>query len=376
MSTHRQFLRSPRSSRAPHPSPCCSPAASPARARPPSPSPPSAARPSSPRAGTLNIDFATYNPLSLVIKDQGWLEEPSPTRTSPSTGCSRPARTRPTRRCAPARSTSARPPARPRCSPARTARRSRSSTSTRSPSGRRSSSPKDSPITDRSKTSRASRSRPPRAPTPTSSCCSRSRRPGSRADDVTVQNLQHADGWAALQNGSVDAWAGLDPIMAGAEEAGATLIYRNVDFNSYGFLNATESFIAEKPEVAQTVVERLRARSRLGRSRTPRRPPRSSPTSPASTPPSPTKVIDERTNLDVDNVPGDAQIAVLEKIGPIFVELGDVADAGAGRRRPRRPSSTTPSPSRPTPARSASTTLERSDRPPSAADPRRHSAQA
>ena len=23
---------------------------------------------------TLNIDFATYNPLSLVIKDQGWLE--------------------------------------------------------------------------------------------------------------------------------------------------------------------------------------------------------------------------------------------------------------------------------------------------------------
>jgi sulfonate transport system substrate-binding protein len=25
-------------------------------------------------ADTLNIDFATYNPLSLVIKEQGWLE--------------------------------------------------------------------------------------------------------------------------------------------------------------------------------------------------------------------------------------------------------------------------------------------------------------
>ena len=25
-------------------------------------------------ADTLDIDFATYNPLSLVIKDQGWLE--------------------------------------------------------------------------------------------------------------------------------------------------------------------------------------------------------------------------------------------------------------------------------------------------------------
>ena len=24
---------------------------------------------------TLNIDFATYNPLSLIIKDQGWLEK-------------------------------------------------------------------------------------------------------------------------------------------------------------------------------------------------------------------------------------------------------------------------------------------------------------
>ncbi len=24
---------------------------------------------------TLNIDFATYNPLSLVVREQGWLEE-------------------------------------------------------------------------------------------------------------------------------------------------------------------------------------------------------------------------------------------------------------------------------------------------------------
>jgi len=38
-----------------------------------------------------------------------------------------------------------------------------------------------------------------------------------------------------------------------------------------------------------------------------------------------TKVITERSNLDVDPVPGDAQVEVLEKIGPIFVELGDVA---------------------------------------------------
>ena len=72
---------------------------------------------------------------------------------------------------------------------------------------------------------------------------------------MTVQNLQHADGWAALQNGAVDAWAGLDPIMAGAEAAGASLLYRNIGFNSYGFLNATESFLQSKPDVAQAVVD-------------------------------------------------------------------------------------------------------------------------
>ena len=27
------------------------------------------------RVSTLNIDFATYNPLSLIIKDKGWLEQ-------------------------------------------------------------------------------------------------------------------------------------------------------------------------------------------------------------------------------------------------------------------------------------------------------------
>ncbi|PPF32579.1 aliphatic sulfonates ABC transporter substrate-binding protein [Rathayibacter sp. AY1A2] len=142
--------------------------------------------------------------------------------------------------------------------------------------------------------------------------------------DVTVQNLQHADGWAALQNGSVDAWAGLDPIMAGAEAAGATLLYRNVDFNSYGLLNATESFLAEKPDLAQTVVnayEHARAWALENQDET------------ASILASvagldvavATTVITERSNLDVDNVPGSAQTDVLAVIGPIFVENGDVA---------------------------------------------------
>ena len=57
--------------------------------------------------------------------------------------------------------------------------------------------------------------------------------------DVEVQNVQHADGFTALNNGSVDAWSGLDPIMAGGE-ADTEFLYHNVDLNTYSFLNATE----------------------------------------------------------------------------------------------------------------------------------------
>ncbi len=147
---------------------------------------------------------------------------------------------------------------------------------------------------------------------------------GLSAEDVTIQNLQHADGWAALQNGSVDAWSGLDPIMAGAEVAGATLIYRNVGFNSYGFLNATESFLAAKPDLAQAVVnayEHARAWAQEHPEETAKILADVASLDPAVA----KKVIDERTNLDVDPVPGAKQLDVLRIIGPIFVASGDVA---------------------------------------------------
>jgi sulfonate transport system substrate-binding protein len=146
---------------------------------------------------------------------------------------------------------------------------------------------------------------------------------GLKATDVTVEVLQHADGWAALQNGSVDAWAGLDPIMAGAEASGAVLLYRNVAFNSYGFLNATESFLAQKPDVAQVVVdayEHARAWAKDHPDETAKVLSDVAAIDIAVA----TKVITERSNLGVDPVPGQAQLAVLRKIGPIFVESGDV----------------------------------------------------
>lgn len=146
---------------------------------------------------------------------------------------------------------------------------------------------------------------------------------GLSANDVTIQNLQHADGWAALQGGSVQAWAGLDPIMANAEKSGATLIYRNVGFNTYGFLNATESFLTSKPDVAQTVVntyEYARAWALKHQDETSKILADVAGIDPAVA----TTVITQRTNLDVSNIPGPAQLKVLKKVGPIFVQSGDV----------------------------------------------------
>ena len=82
------------------------------------------------------------------------------------------------------------------------------------------------------------------------------------AADVEIVNLQHADGRTALERGDVDAWAGLDPFMAQTElEQGSRLLYRNIDFNSFGFLNARSEFLAahgEYVEILLTQYERAR----------------------------------------------------------------------------------------------------------------------
>jgi sulfonate transport system substrate-binding protein len=64
---------------------------------------------------------------------------------------------------------------------------------------------------------------------------------GLGEDDIEEVLLQHADGRNALIAQQVDAWAGLDPMMAQAElEQGARLFYRKPDLNTYGILNVNE----------------------------------------------------------------------------------------------------------------------------------------
>jgi sulfonate transport system substrate-binding protein len=86
---------------------------------------------------------------------------------------------------------------------------------------------------------------------------------GLAEKDVRLVLLQHQDGRTALLKGDVDAWAGLDPMMAQAElEDGAQLFYRNPDFNSFGILNSREDFIAEHPDIVARVLA-LYDRARL-----------------------------------------------------------------------------------------------------------------
>ena len=141
---------------------------------------------------------------------------------------------------------------------------------------------------------------------------------GLSGSDVEVVNLQHADGRTALERGQVDAWAGLDPLMAASElDAGSTLLYRNIDFNTYGFLNAREAFLGAYPALTEAVLgdyERARrwilenqeeAAGILA-------------TESGIVPEVAARVLTERTTLDLSPVPGPEQRAALEAVIPIF----------------------------------------------------------
>ena len=78
---------------------------------------------------------------------------------------------------------------------------------------------------------------------------------GLSEKDITPVLLQHADGKTALIRGDVDAWAGLDPMMAQAEiEDGARLFFRKPDANTWGILNVRESFLKDHPDVVRRVL--------------------------------------------------------------------------------------------------------------------------
>ncbi|MEQ3554336.1 aliphatic sulfonate ABC transporter substrate-binding protein [Pseudonocardia nematodicida] len=145
---------------------------------------------------------------------------------------------------------------------------------------------------------------------------------GLSPSDVEIVNLQHSDGRTALERGDVDAWAGLDPFMAQSElDAGSQLIYRNLDFNSYGLLNANESFLERDPETAATVV-RAYERARAWIVENPDAAVETLAEAASITPEVARLQLLERTQVDIDPVPGPAQREVLERLVPTLVSEG------------------------------------------------------
>ncbi|RYZ10125.1 MAG: aliphatic sulfonate ABC transporter substrate-binding protein [Myxococcales bacterium] len=86
---------------------------------------------------------------------------------------------------------------------------------------------------------------------------------GLTEKDIELVPLQHPEGQKALERGDVDAWSGLDPMMASSElEHGSTLFFRNPEFNSYGVLNVREELAQRYPALVKAVIaayERARA---------------------------------------------------------------------------------------------------------------------
>jgi sulfonate transport system substrate-binding protein len=78
---------------------------------------------------------------------------------------------------------------------------------------------------------------------------------GLSEKDIHPVLLQHPDGKTALIRGDVEAWAGLDPMMAQAEvEDGARLFYRNKGANTWGILNVREEFLKDHADLVKRVL--------------------------------------------------------------------------------------------------------------------------
>ncbi|MFG2549918.1 aliphatic sulfonate ABC transporter substrate-binding protein [Streptomyces sp. NPDC048581] len=150
---------------------------------------------------------------------------------------------------------------------------------------------------------------------------------GLTARDVTVVNLQHGDGKTALERGDVDAWAGLDPYLSQSQiDNGSRLIYRNLDFNSYGFLNVSEKFLAARPDLVQIVVDGYE-KARTWIEKNPEAAEKILADTAKIEPAVAARQLTERTRVDISPVPGAAQTKVLERIAPLLVSENLVADA-------------------------------------------------
>jgi sulfonate transport system substrate-binding protein len=78
---------------------------------------------------------------------------------------------------------------------------------------------------------------------------------GLTEKDIELVPLQHPDGRNALEKGDVAAWAGLDPLMAQTEvDKGSRLFFRDASKNTYDLLDVREEFAQRYPEYVKRVI--------------------------------------------------------------------------------------------------------------------------
>jgi len=146
--------------------------------------------------------------------------------------------------------------------------------------------------------------------------------------DIQYVNLPHADGRTALERGQVDAWSGLDPHMAASElQAGSKLIYRNKDFNTYGFLNSREEFLKKYPETTKKVIA-LYEQAKKWIQDNPDQAAQILADDAQITLDVARRELFERMNFKTTGIPGEAHVAVLRAVIPI-INAEQLANPGA-----------------------------------------------
>jgi len=142
--------------------------------------------------------------------------------------------------------------------------------------------------------------------------------------DVTIINLAHADGKAALLRGDVDVWSGLDPITSQTVKVdGSKVIYENKALNTWGIISAREDFLKSNRDITIVVLKNYqKARAWI-----------------LANPDKAAKILSDSAKIDLDVaknvlvnrtkvsvplVPGSLQSGVLAAIKPILVSDAQV----------------------------------------------------
>ncbi|NTU58073.1 MAG: aliphatic sulfonate ABC transporter substrate-binding protein [Chlorobiaceae bacterium] len=79
---------------------------------------------------------------------------------------------------------------------------------------------------------------------------------GLHKNDLEIVPLQQNEERTTREFNSVDAWSGLEPEVSMSQmKNGSRVIYRNILFNSFGVLNVTEAFADKYPDAVSRVIK-------------------------------------------------------------------------------------------------------------------------